>query len=127
MTKKNDDQTESLRASAVVRAHNAAKAAGAQQVVDLLGNHPATPTARKFVASLGGVQDDYTGDNPVAEMDGVDEILSYCRNNTGYFMGNAPGIRNAIQERIDVARRKDQSKAVKSVSERHRRTPDFDG
>lgn len=122
-----EDRLEAARAKDSVRVCNAAKATGAQQVIDLLGNHPATQTARKYVISLGGVQDEYNNDDPVSEMQGVDEVLEYTRGQTGMFLGNAPSIRTAIQERIDVAGRQSQPKAVKEVDKGRRRTPDYDG
>ncbi len=122
-----EDRLEAARAKESVRVCNAAKAAGAQQVIDLFGNHPATQTAREFVISLGGVQPDYVNDDPVSEMQGVDEVLKYTREHTGMFLGNAPSIRTAIQERIDVAGRQNQPKAVKEIDKGRRRTSDYDG
>lgn len=89
-----------------------AMAAGAQLVVELLGNHPTRPTALAYITGLGGLSDTYDGSDPVSEMLGVDGILKHCRETTGHFIGNAPSARNAIQERIDAARRKDQLKAA---------------
>ncbi len=79
-----------------------AMAAGAQAVVDLLGNSSLRTPALAYVASLGGVDSAYDGSNPVSEMAGVDGILEHCRKVSGQFIGNAPSVRVTIQARIDA-------------------------
>lgn len=86
---------------------NVGKFVGAEKVVQYFGSKSiAYKAGMQYLASLevdSAAYEAYNGENPVAEMQGVDEIIHIMRT-VGKMgnSGNCPKLRKEIQARIDA-------------------------